>query len=381
MFAGGVRPRMTGTPPSTWYTSLISLVEQADAAPPYDNGSVLFGARETPCSGMAAMITQLITAENGAPAAAAHRILTAANGIVGVPIANLVHSSSSFFDIASQVDEGFALAQALGLRLSAPAWIWTQGTSDQFGTTRATYRGTFKQLCLETSAQLKAEAVQDRVPVCLVGQSPDNNLVSLVQPPNIALAQMDVAEAIPALCSIATPMYLFVCFPGSLPHLLGTSSRWYGAYQGIAYKRRIYDGDTAWSCLKITSAVRDATGITLGFHVPVPPLVLDSSWCTEVTGGGKGLQVVDNGGTPVALTGPISVIDSSHLRVPCVNGGGVGSQVRSGWWGDDSTPGPATGPRTNIRDSQGDSITFEVEPGDVRRMDNYLAVQEVATTS
>lgn len=90
-------------------------------------------------------------------------------------------------------------------------------------------------------------------------------------------------------------------------HFLSESERWLGEYFAKAYTRIVVEG-RPWEPLRPTSATLAGNTITVKYHVPVPPLVIDTTRVTEA----KDLGFELGGDAPpaiskVELTGPDTV--------------------------------------------------------------------------
>jgi hypothetical protein len=364
MFAGGVRWHYSAYATDEFgaLASLVPLKEQQDATGIYET---LF--QETPCCGFADMLYQL---------APSHVLHMSVQGKDGTALAGLNRGTEPFARMIRCLDASAGIAGVGKWETRVLAMV--HGDSDYLGgTLRATYAAGVKQLADDYS-QCARGGRQERRPLTVASQTAAHVVWSKTNP-TIALAQTDAAAISGSLFRVGCPMYQFD-YQTDNPHLVASSSRWLGAYLGMAYHHLCILGET-WTPLTITSAVRDSTGITVTCHVPTPPLVIDTTWVTALADGNAGFQVVDSGGSPVAVTG-VTLPSATTVRLACSNGGGAGSVVRYGWAGtaEETEPGRTMGPRGNLRDSAGDALTFEVEDSDVRPMHNWLLISEVATT-
>lgn len=355
MFVGGLHWQYTDPVP-------LDTAAMASATALHETENETVGLRETPSSGFADMLYQL---------APSHVLHMANPGWSGATIAALAKGGVHFSRLVRECEWSAGLAGALNWECRAMPFI--QGESD-YALTRAQY-STAQQTLANDFAMCARSGRQERLPLTLVPQT-CSHLFSPSATPTIALAQTDAAAVVGSLVRMACAMYPldFVEW-----HMIASSSRWLGAYLAVAYYHLCILGET-WTPLTITGAVRDSTGITVTCHVPVTPLVLDTTWVTALADGNAGFQVVDSAADPVTVTG-VSLVDSTHVRLACSNGGGAGSVVRYGWAGtaDETNPGRTVGARGNLRDSAGDDLTFEIEDGDVRQMHNWCLISEVAT--
>jgi hypothetical protein len=117
------------------------------------------------------------------------------------------------------------------------------------------------------------------------------------------------------------------------------------------YRRVILEGQ-AWEPVRPKTVTRAGAVVTVTMHVPAPPLVLDTTLVTEP--GKFGFEWADDGPTTptiasVALSGDDTVVvtlsaapTAAHPRLRYAYTGTGGALA-----------GPTTGPRGNLRDSDG----------------------------
>jgi hypothetical protein len=139
-------------------------------------------------------------------------------------------------------------------------------------------------------------------------------------------------------------------------HLTNASYRWLWEYYAKAYKKVILDGET-WTPLKPAWSTRAGTVVTVGFDVPVPPLVLDTNAVADP--GWYGFEFHDDSGSPpvivaVALAGP-DTVEVTLSAEPS----GSNERLRYAYTGiPGNWGGPLTGPRGNLRDSDPEPSLF-----------------------
>ncbi len=134
-------------------------------------------------------------------------------------------------------------------------------------------------------------------------------------------------------------------------HYSNHGERRLGEYFAKVYARVVFERKT-WEPVRPKSIALAGNVINVSFHVPTPPLVLDT---TKVTNPGNyGFEYTDASGAPpaitgVALTGPDSVA-ITLASAPT----GANKRVRYAYTSvPGNIPGPTTGPRGNLRDSDG----------------------------
>jgi hypothetical protein len=130
-------------------------------------------------------------------------------------------------------------------------------------------------------------------------------------------------------------------------HLTNATSRRHGEEIGKAMAR--YQTDGSWTGLRPSAVSANGAAISITFHVPVPPLVLDT---TDVTNPGNyGFTYTDDSSPPaissVALAGDDTVV-VTLASTPT----GASRRIRYAYTGTSgNAAGPTTGMRGNLRDS------------------------------
>jgi len=150
------------------------------------------------------------------------------------------------------------------------------------------------------------------------------------------------------------PKYMFTYSDGI--HLVNSSYRWLGEYYATAYRSVVVEGGS-WTPLQPLSVTRSNTVVTAVFHVPVPPLVLDTNLVSDP--GQYGFTYHDGTLTPPAVES-VELTSADTVRVVLASPplGLLPEFLRyaysaaPGSWG-----GPLTGPRGNLRDSDDEAST------------------------
>ena len=157
------------------------------------------------------------------------------------------------------------------------------------------------------------------------------------------------SEAHPDQTILVCPKYFLTHVQPLGVHLTNFSYRHLGEYYAKAYRKVIIDGGQ-WTPLKPVAITRTQAVITARFHVPYPPLVLDTNLVTDP--GQFGFEYSDDeAGRPsivaVALVGE-DMVSVTLSRPPT----GANPRLRYAFTGiRGQSGGPRTGPRGNLRDS------------------------------
>jgi len=345
MFYRGMRPELDypGETAATWYQSLVPAVESQSPA----NTSL----RETPSMGTGDMVKALIRDEDRLTfSEISYQLMLSNPGEGAKTILELSKGTAYYSRLLSHVAAAKALADAAGKSYAVQAVTWMQGESDFLNTTREQYATRLNTLVTDLNADIKA----------ITGQAKDVHLFTYQVVPRvasganvtkIAYAHRDVASSNP-LVHLAMPMYFFEYADGL--HLLGPDSRWAGAYFGLAYKRIVIDGED-WKPLDVTGSQIAGNSVYLTFHVPSGHLALDTT--TVVEAPGMGFGVLDALGNAVSISS-VKVVAPNKLKITCASPVSAGYKIDYGINGG-SAASPTSGPRGNLRDTQGDLIVFD----------------------
>lgn len=303
-FVGGVRAQDGGTNPAVKYASLVPLVETAIT--PAEGEAAGTWARETPVAGATDYIKELIASENGiAYTEQSYQLLGSAPGLGAQTIANLSKPGTLYSRLVSDIQYGYSLAQAAGKSYKTLSLSWLQGESDS-GTDVATYASALNQLRIDFNADVKA----------ITGQSENVVLITYqTKGGNAALGQLLASESYSNIV-LAGPHYFLPKTDGT--HFTAQSSKIFGAYLGIAYKRTVIDGAT-WLPLKPIALYKQGAIVNARFHVPKGKLVFDTT--TVSAQANNGFSLVDSSGNPltissVSITGPDTVRIVAAAAVP-----------------------------------------------------------------
>ena len=361
MFTRGMRPQYDYPTETSaqWYASLVPAIEAQ--SPTQD---VL---AETPSMGTADMIKERILAEDGKSYTQhQYQILISTPGYGATTIGQLSKGGTHFARMVEQATYGKALANAAGRTHAVQAVTWTQGESDYLaGTSQETYAVWLNTLIADINTDIKAATGQTKN-IQVIGYQISSHIYYASDDfPDIALAQLEV-EATNPLFYIACAMYPFSYHSGG--HITNVSTRWLGGYYGLAYKRIVINGED-WKPLKPIASVQQSNFVEIRFHVPDGPLVFDTTQVAAQTN--YGFALVDQNGTALTISS-VEIIDTDRIRITASAPIPAGAKVRYAFTGDTISG------KGNLRDSQGDTITFAIPGRAAKRMDNWCLIFELA---
>lgn len=353
MFNLGMRPQYDypSAPKSQWYQSFQPLIE---SEPP--QGAQWIGVLgETPVGGQTDIVKTLIQHENGLTYTDHnYQLLGAAPGWGATSIAGLSKGTGHYARLVEQVQHGLLLSANENKTFAMPALSWVQGESDYLGkTTFDNYLLRLNTLFVDINADVTAITNQ-REPIKMICYQLASHMNAGVEYPCVALA-LTTAARLNENIYVACPTYHLPHQDGF--HLTGHSSRVLGGYLGMVYKRTVIDRQD-WQPLQPIDHVMQGNVLTVKFHVPKPPLVIDIQnvslaenfgFCIKDKDGNeldiKTIMLSQSDTVKFILTKPIP--NNCHLQYGFKGAG---------------KSGPEYGPRGNLRDSAGDTFVFSNYP-------------------
>ena len=373
---GGTYPAQSGIAAENWFLNFTKLEETANASPTLG---------ETPLTGALEQIKDMLFAEAGIdPLDDFYQLLASGLAIGGWTAAQLAKGTQSYADLIRSVEAAVSIANAAGKTSAVPGWSYTQGEGDYAqDTDPETWRATVRQMHTDFQDDVVAATGQTFRPVLAMYQNSAHQAYNrgVGAPPTIGLMQLDLALHEDDVV-MSTPIY-FMEFTDAV-HLTNVSSKWLGAYIGLALYRaairdrlRVKAGVEVpkWLPVHVVETLRQGNIATLQFHVPSPPLVADTSWVTDP--GNLGFdKIVAPGNVDIAVTG-VELLGPSTLRITAASTIPAGSKLHYGWYGASAVSGRASGPRGCIRDSQGDYLRMDPH-GLNRPLHNWLPICEIA---
>ncbi|MBX3233454.1 MAG: hypothetical protein KIT84_37785 [Labilithrix sp.] len=163
----------------------------------------------------------------------------------------------------------------------------------------------------------------------------------------LAQHQLDAHLAAPGKVVLIGPAYAFA-FASDCRHYTNVGEKHLGEMFGKVYAKVVLEGRT-WEPVRPRHVTRDGAEVTVQFHVPAPPLVIDTALVAEAAS--YGFEYLDAAGAPkpiakVELAGP----DAVRLTLAAVPTG-AGRLT----YAQNQTPltciGTPAGARGNLRDS------------------------------
>ncbi|MFL9556743.1 hypothetical protein [Acinetobacter baumannii] len=363
MFIGGIRKQHPNNTSVDFFSSFVPLIEAFSA----DNGNpYIYG--ETPVGGFTEQVKELIKSENKIDYTEQnYQLLGTASGEGGKRIHEL-RDTYVPNNLLPAITAAYNLAQASGKTYGMSAISLVHGEADNATPTTIPQ---YKDITLGVLATIDAHVKATN------GQTEDVKLItsqlasfgSAITEPKIELALYQLAMENPNKVFMSCPLYIFDYTDNY--HLNNIGSKWLGAYLALTYKRVVIDGED-WKPVHPISHVKQGRVTEVKFHVPVQPLVFDTTQVAKNTDT-YGFTLVDSSGAAitiesVAITQPDTLKFVTAAPIP------AGAKLRYAWT-PVAQPNRTTGPRGNLRDSQGDTIVFD-DLGINKRMDNWCPILE-----
>ena len=279
-------------------------------------------AGETPHSAMANEITALVRTASG-------RDFIGVHGEVGENGQGMIYlkknaqpkgvNGRSYEAAMIETKAITRLAKAAGKTYGVGAITVTHGESDAGN---RNYENELHQLWTDYNADFPAITGQKQKIQMIVSQQ---NSCATVRPPRWRNGRSAVDYPADIVCS--GPKYQYPSAEGI--HLTADGYRQLGEKYGQVYYQRVILGRD-WQPLQPNTVERQGAVITVRFHVPVPPLVWDTTFepphpSIEQWKNGKGFEVNTAGGDKVAIASV--AISGDAVVITCASDPGPGARV------------------------------------------------------
>lgn len=164
----------------------------------------------------------------------------------------------------------------------------------------------------------------------------------------IPAQQLEATRERPDRIFLVGPKY-FLRYVSDGVHLTASSQRRLGEYYARVYERVLLDGEP-WRPLMPIEVELESDAIDVRFHVPTPPLVLDTVAVTDP--GHYGFEYWDDSETPPTITA-VAITAEDTVRITLSEAPtALERRIRYAYTGlPNADAGPDTGPRGNLRDS------------------------------
>ena len=277
----------------------------------------------------------------------------------GTIISNLGKNSKPYQKFVKDIKTAYQSARSNGWNFEMPALCWMQGETDV-----NSYPGTnYRQLLLQFVEDINKDVKQ------ITGQKKDveiicyqtnsltraehfNPLAYRCPETEVAQTQMELIRDNP-LFHASGPTYPYDCV-NDIIHIDGYGQQRHGILAALAAYDIIMHQKTQRGLLPQKTECRD-TEVIIHFNVPHPPLRLDTVQVAKASNYGFSIITSDNRNIvkEVYLQDNTVHIECSESPKEC--------RIRYAVNGEYMKSGRVHGPRGNLRDSQGDSLTIIIQ--------------------
>lgn len=274
-------------------------------------------------------------------------LLTSVHGRGGRGITSLWKGSTYYANSITAVTAAKAECDAKGYAYRVPFVDWIQGENDRTSAA-GVYYGHLLQLQTDYDTDIRAISGQPEVVRVLLDQISNWTAYGDTES-NVPLEQLQVALDYPDRFVCAGPKYWAQTSSDGI-HLPAVNSMRLGAMHSRPAEAII--NESSWFPTHCISATRDGLEVTLRFHTPHEPLVVDKKNVTDP--GDLGLRWIDD-----AASAEISSIrlvgDNTLILTLSALPTGSNPQIGIADIGTTLAPGgPTSGPRACLRDSSTD---------------------------
>lgn len=334
---------------------------------PLVEGDTFWYPVETMSSGLANQATKLAKEKYGKPS---HDVLVSLAGRNGLTYWCLRKGGCNFVDPTylnafeesmMQVDDGQRLAKAAGKTYVVRAVTLIHGESDDYAYATRTQQfpndgtdGSFQTVkdygdALVAWQKDFEDGVRARtgqtlpVPLLVSQFSGWNDIATSA----VTQMQLDAHMKAPGKVVLVAPAYVLE-WADDCRHYTGKGEQQLGAYFAKAYTRIVVEGKR-WEPVRPRKITRSGATITVRYHVPVPPLVLDTE--RVMNPGTHGFAVVDGAGADVPIA-KVEVTGPDTVTITLGQALTGAARLRYAFTTvPHSCPGRFAGARGNLRDS------------------------------
>jgi Carbohydrate esterase, sialic acid-specific acetylesterase len=328
MFVTGVLAGGTGL------TSFVPLVE---------------GSVETMSSSLANLVTKLardVDLTSQPEGKRSHELLVSVHGVGGTAYAGLKKGTAPYAAGMAQAKAGMAVATGLGKSFQVRAVTTVHGESDHIAG-NVTYEADLIQW--QADYESDVNALTGRAGTLPLFQTQMSSWTKFGQATSaIPYAQLAAHVDRPGKIVVVGPKYHLAYAPDGV-HLTNQGYRHMGEDYAKAYRRVVVEGGT-WEPVRPKSVTRVDKVVTVTFHVPAPPLVLDTTLVTNP--GNFGFEFVDDAAvTPGIASVALVAQDAVQITLTATPTGANKRVHYAAASLAGANGGPTTGPRGNLRDS------------------------------
>ena len=280
----------------------------------------------------------------------------------GTVIANLGKGSVPYQKFIEDIETAFKSSKDKGWSFEMPALCWMQGETDINSYPDTNYRELFLQFSKDINDDVKRITGQEKDVEIICYQSnvltraPYFNALSYnCSETKVPQAQMELVRDHPQFHA-SGPTYPYDCI-NEIIHIDGVSQKKHGMLVALSAMDILKHQKNHRGLLPTRVECHDME-VIIDFSIPCPPLNLDTIGVTNPGNYGFNVITPDNRDIVRGVS-----IQNNQVRILC-DESPKGCRVRYAVNGDMMKSGRLHGPRGNLRDSQGDSLSLSIQGKD-----------------
>lgn len=275
------------------------------------------------------------------------------------PIRNLTKQATLYPRFVYDINEAYMQAKRRGWEFYVPAICWMQGESDIREYTKENYKETLKQLHADLNRAVKVITHQKDDVHLICYQTNAVSIADKFNPLDYDCIEMKPSQAIvdfineDSLFDASGPTYPYN-FMREYLHIDAIGQQHIGYLDAITVMNIIRGNNKTYGLIP-QSVTSEDNDVVVKFHVPCPPLVLDT--VNVKYADHFGFSVINKDGEDIISE--VS-LEGDNVRLSC-NKSPMNCKVRYAVNGEKMKSGRLHGPRGNLRDSQGEVVKFTIE--------------------
>lgn len=277
----------------------------------------------------------------------------------GTVIEDLGKGSKPYIKFLHDIKTAYLSAQKRGWDFVMPAFCWMQGETDVTSYPGTNYRELLLQFVKDINQDVKqiTGQLQDIEVICYqsnpVTRAKDFNPLSYDCPETVVPeTQLELVRDHPTFHA-SGPMYPYD-FVNEIIHIDGASQKRHGVLVALAALDILKHQKHQRGLLPLKAQCHDKE-VIIDFNIPCPPLTFDTIQVTNP--GHYGFSVITPDNRDIVED---VILQDGRVHLLCGESP-KDCRVRYAINGDKMVSGRLHGPRGNLRDSQGDSITITIQ--------------------
>jgi len=312
-------------------------------------------AFELPIYGMSEVVTKYFDKKGYGDSVL---LCTFPGGQGATSVTELGTGTSAYSKFVAEIKTAYDKARDKGWDFVVPAFLWLQGENDIVWKTSANYKKDLKALQVTINRDIKAITRQKKDVICISYQtncltlSKEFNANSFAgKETSVPQGQLELIQNDPLFMGMG-PTYPY-SFIGDRVHIDGTSHKRIGNMAGLSVIRLFESMPSKGLVPEQFSKSGDT--VIIKFNVPSPPLVFDTIAVYKAVN--YGFSIIDSANHNIIKN---VLLWNNLVKISCKKSP-EGCKVRYAVNGQEGKSGFKSGPRGNLRDSQGEKLTATIQ--------------------